>query len=314
MIACKKIFSKKVLKGIIIFLILYITVSMIATKTVYDSVFERYNADDNEVYASYSQEVISSCVRYSYKHSDYNLTGYLLKADNPLNKLIIIVPGFHSVCRNYAGIMNEFSLKGYDVFCFDSTGHGESGGESSVGFSSIIADLRATVEFINNNSEFGYDDVFLFGHSRGGYAVCCMINELDNISAIVSVNGINSAMDGIMSYSVDAVGKISYLNYPFLWLYQSMLMGSDVVGLDAYEEICDSSVPSLIIQSEEDEILNDGKYSVYAQRDENAPDVSGFVMYTVDGKDGHTSVLYDDIGNVNPDIVNMAVDFYVKHS
>ncbi len=314
MITYKKFFSKKVLKGIVIFTILYIIVSMVVTKIVYDSIFDRYSSSKDEIFAPYSGEFIDSCEKYSYKCSEYELVGYLSKADEPHNKLIIIVPGFHSVCRNYAGIMRDFSQKGYDVFCFDSTGHGESGGESSVGFPGIISDLRATMEFINNNSDFEYDDIFLFGHSRGGYAACCMINEYDNISGIISINGINSAMDGVMSYSVDAVGRVSYLNYPFLWLYQTIIMGSDVMDLDAYEEICQSSVPSLIIQSEEDEILNEGKYSIYAQQDENISDISDFVMYTIDGKDGHTSVLYDENGNTNIDIVNMSVNFFVKHS
>ena len=259
-------------------------------------------------------KVMNLSKKYSYDCGENKLAGYMYKASEGSKSLIIIVPGFHSKTADYSGVISAFSQNGFDVFCFDSTGHGESGGDSSVGFPQINNDLKSTVEFIQNSDEFDYNDVYLFGHSRGGYAACCLPEYNNGISAIISVNAVDSAMDGIMAYSVASVGPFAYVNYPFLSAYQSLIFGTELSGVKASDTIKETEVPVLVIQAEEDENLAEGGFSLYSQKDKITSDNVSFLWYDLKGSCGHTSILYDDNGVVNKDIVDISSEFFRQNT
>ncbi len=306
----KKKILKRFLKGSAVVIIIYLIVSILATKLVYDSVFQRYDAPAREI--SYANSYTGYGLRktYSYSCGDNKLSGYLYRTPSSGGGLVVVVPGFHAETEHYEGIIQGFMDLGFDVFAFDATGHGESGGETSVGFPQIINDLNATLDFIKGSKDFAYDDIFLFGHSRGGYAACCVINEHPDISAVISVNAVDTAMDGIMAYSTDYIGNIAYGNYHFLWLYQYLLFGSDVADRSASEQINKSNVPVMVIQSGSDEQLSEGDFSLYSHKEEITSDKATFVLYTGSGKDGHTSILYDKNGVANLEIIEKATIFF----
>ena len=306
----KKKILKSFLKGSAVVIIIYLIVSILATKLVYDSVFGRYDAPAEEV--SYAKQYTGYSARktYSYSCGDNKLSGYLYPSAVPTNKLVVVVPGFHAETEHYEGVIQGFLDLGFDVFAFDATGHGESGGETSLGFPQIINDLNATLDFIEGSKDFAYNDVFLFGHSRGGYAACCVINEHPDISGVISVNAVDTAMDGIMAYSTDYIGDIAYGNYHFLWLYQYLLFGGDVADRSASEQINKSEVPVMVIQSKNDEQLTEGDFSLYSHRDEITSSKASFVLYSSSDKDGHTSILYDKNGIANLEILEKATLFF----
>ena len=303
---------KKVLKGSAIAIIIFITISMIATKLIYDSIFQRYDSDINK--QPEALEELKATKTITYQSGENTLTGYLYKSPKESDSLIVLVGGFQSEVLEYTDVIRKFTASGFDVFSFDSTGHGTSEGDSAVGFPQIISDLNATLDYIENSDEFKYQDIFLFGHSRGGYGVCCVMGEHKSISAVISVNGVDKAMDGIMAGSVDSVGKLAYSNYPFLWAYQSMLFGKDLADRSAVERINKSNIPVLIIQSENDERIPKDFFSLYSHKDEINSENAEFMLYNSPDKDGHTSILYDDKGNANPDIIRRATAFFRKNT
>lgn len=307
----KKKFLKKVLKGIIIVIIVFITISMVATKFVYDYVFRRFDAV-NTVTSGVNGD-FSKAEKYSYPCGNHNLTGFLYKAENGCGDVVIMAPGFRAESLQYAKVAEKFAAEGFDVFIFDSTGHGESEGNSSLGFPQIINDLNATISFVEKAPEFSYDDIFLVGHSRGGYGVCCVLNEHKSISAAVSVNGVNTAMEGIMAYSVDVAGKIAYVNFPFLQLYQTSLFGS-IAEKNATDEVNSCDVPVMIIQSENDENIPKDEYSIYAHREQINSEGAKFILYNKPGNDGHTSILYDKYGMPNEDIIEEMSSFFKENT
>lgn len=314
MTSSKKKFLKKVLKGIAITIIVYLTVSMIATKLIYDSVFQRYNAENPQNILAETTDMVKNRKVFSYPCGEINLNGYLYSDGNCENGLIVFAPGFKAESVEYEGVVYAFLQEGFDVFIFNPTGHGNSGGEDSVGFPQIITDIESTMNFINSNSDFNYKDIFLFGHSRGGYGVCCAANGYNNISALVSVSGVDKSMDAIMSYSADYVGALAYGNYPFLSLYESMIFGSELSGSSAVEELNKSKIPSLIIQASEDEQIPADKFSIYSHRDEITSENVEYLLYTKSSCNGHVSILYDKNRNPNYDIIEKIADFYKENS
>lgn len=303
----KKKFVKRTSKIIIIIFLLFVFSSAIATKFIYDFMFLRYERQA-DIPSSLSS-LIEERQKIKYMSSDNILQGYLYH--NRGDTMVVIAPGFHAGGDDYIQQIKALLDYGYGVFAFDSTGSGESQGESCVGFPQELCDLNATLDYIEDNDKFGYRNIVLFGHSRGGYAVCCVLGYSHDISAVVSVAGINSAMEGIMEPSVDMVGPIAYSNYPFLWIYQSILFGVDVVNKNAVDEISSSSVPVLVIHGENDETVSKDEYSIYSHRQEIKSDNVEFFLCDEPGRDGHTNLLFDKDNTANDKLMDKINDFYV---
>ena len=63
-----------------------------------------------------------------------------------------------------------------------------------------------------------------------------------------------------------------------------------------------------------DDVLNEGKYSIYSNRKKVVSEKVDFCLYDKYGSDGHTSILYDKNKKPNYDIVNKIAQFYIQKS
>ena len=152
----------------------------------------------------------------------------------------------------------------------------------------------------------------MLGHSIGGYAVCCALRYEYKISAVVSISGVNSAMEGVISSSANYVGYFAYGNYGFLWLYQTMLFGADVVNMSASDEISQSDTPVLIVHGSEDNLFPDDKYSIISHRDEITSSQVEYLVCSTDEQNGHTSLLFDSDGTANKQLMSEINDFLIR--
>ena len=289
--------KKIIIRIILIFIILNIIACPIITKIIYDSMFPRYD-ETVEIKPEY-KEIYDSRANYPFEVGKNTLQGYLYDNEDK-TALIVVAPGFNASCDDYLPQIQKFYDAGYGVFTFDTTGSCTSEGDSSRGFEQELVDLDEALKFLESKDNLGYDKVVLFGHSRGGYSVCSvpLFDGHDDIAAIVSVSGINSAMEGIMEPAVDMMGKFAYANYPMLYLYQIILFDKDYVDADAVEAFDKTSIPALVIHGANDEKVAVDEYSVYSHKDEiEKEDVNNEVDYILDdtpGKDGHVDILTDD--------------------
>ena len=301
---------KKVLKGIGVAIIIYITFSILATMLVHNFVFKRYDGRASESFFSKKDSRGVSQTSFSYRCGGNVLKGYLYCGGESADGLIVFAPGFRSQIFDYEGVVYAFLQEGFDVFVFDPTGHGQSGGKSSVGFAQIIKDIDATLEFINNNKNFEYSDIFLLGHSRGGYGVCCTMNSHPDVTAAVSVNGADTSMDAIMAYSVGYIGPIAYVNYPFLSLYQDIVFGREISDKSAIKEIDKSHIPVLVIHAENDNQIPKDKYSIYSNRGKTNSRNAEFLLYNKNGYNEHNTIFCDESNKINYDVVKIISEFY----
>lgn len=319
--------------GIVItILLLFIIGSFAMTKIIYDGIFKRYDVEAEVPDALRSLiELRESVTFYS---GDYELQGYLYSAavipnnerdDGAISKtdgtkyddvnypvisgtpLVVIVPGFHAESDNYLWQVQSLLDYGYDVFIFDATGSGESGGNSYIGFSQELFDLDAALSYIE--ATYNYKNVFLLGHSRGGYAACGMLDTEHEITAVVSVSGINSAMEAVIGSAENYVGPLAYGNYPLLWLYQVSLFDEDTVSLQADDCISNSEVPTLVVQGNEDDTAPMDAGSIYSHKDEITSDHVEYYVCDVPGQNGHTDLLFDPDGTAN-DVLMETIDTF----
>ena len=293
--------KKRVLVAVLITFAAYILVSMAATKLIYDGIFRRYDPPKTEQVALQREE---PC----FYVGENRLQGYYYPSEEK-EILVLLAPGFHAGADSYLHQIRYFLERGWGVFSFDPTGSFESGGDSYIGFPQEIHDLEAALRFLREQENYGYGELVLFGHSRGGYAVCAMADSDYEISAIVSVAGVNSAMDAVIEPSADAVGPLAWMQYPFLWLYQSLLFDYDTANLEAAEVLNETDIPTLIIHGVSDETVSHDAHSVMAHRENISSEQVQFLSWQESGAEGHVDILYDPDGSANAELMAEIVSF-----
>lgn len=306
MVSNKK-FKKRILIIIAVFFA-FCVVSMAATKIIYDNIFARYDkpVDVPESLASMVEE--RQVCRFS--SGENLLTGYYYTATGEkAHGLILLVPGFRAGGDDYLWQISELRDLGWAVFTFDPTGTLQSQGKSQVGFSQTVYDLEAALKYVEKNRCFGYNELVLVGHSRGAYAACCVLEQETNVSAVVSISGVNSAMEAVMEMSTDAIGLISYGNYGFLWLYQAMLFGTDTLQREAVEGITEGDVPVLVVHGASDDQFPVDSSSIISYKEEIASEKVEYLLCDA----GHTDLMFDPDGTANDALIQEIHQFLLRN-
>lgn len=265
----KKTIKKICIIGISIFL-LFSIISIVIVKKVYDKNFTRVDRPDYTVYGGIIdyKEIATNYPRenVSFYSGDNLLAGYIYGSDNDKG-LIVLAHGLGEGADSYLSQIMYFLDNGYRLFSFDCTGVYDSEGSSMVGFSQAVLDLDAALKYIENNEELNDLSIFLFGHSWGGYAVTNVLNYDHNISAVVSVAGVNSAKDFIVNQMKEIMGWFGNLERPYLYLYQKYLF-KDEIKFSAVTGINKSDIPVLIIHGENDDTTLYNRDSITCHKDE----------------------------------------------
>lgn len=296
---------KRTLKAILLTVMIYVITSAALTKVIYDSTFRRYDPPPTEPPSALAA-MLDRRQSVRFPSGENTLQGYLY--DGSRDTLVVISIGHNASGDDYLWQIKSLLDYGWGVFIFDGTGAAESEGESCAGFPQAVSDLDAALTYLERNGRFGYRQTALLGHSQGGYAVCCVLTHGHEIAAAVSVSGVNSAMEGVLAPSTEAVGPFAYANYPFLWLYQASIFGAEAVNASAADAICASHIPVLIAHGQNDETVSADRFSILSHREE-IPQAECRI-YTEAGQDGHTSVLFDADGTANDLLMSDINDFF----
>lgn len=306
---------KLVIKIIVVFIILNIIACPIITKVIYDSMFPRYDCDPIVIEGKY-EAIVANRETEKFSSGDNELVGYLYASDEK-DVLVVVVPGMNASMDEYLPQILRFSEEGWGVFTFDPTGTCLSEGKSMVGFEQELLDLDEALTFVESNGNFGYEKIVLFGHSRGGYAATAVPLFDHDIACIISIGGINSAMEGIMEPAVGMMGGFAYANYPMLYLYNIMIFGKGYVDANAVEAMDKTDVPTLIIHGSEDERIAVDEYSTYShQVDIEATDVNDevdYILATEEGCNGHSDILRNSEGEANIELMEEIISFIAQN-
>ena len=306
MISSMKKSAKRIWSGILIGAFSFIIISLILTKVIYDGTFSRYDviaAVPNEL-----EGMVEARETPRFKSGENALCGYLYGGTG--DSLVVIVPGYRAGGDDYLWQISELNALGYGVFTFEATGSCRSEGDDAVGFAQTVNDLECALSYIEENGRFGYKKLYLLGHSRGAFAVCSVLDGGYDITAAVSISGVNSSMEAVIQPAADKVGFIAYGNYPFLWLYQASILGSDSVTTDAAQEIKASDIPVLVVQGAGDTQYTEEKYSVYSHCKEDGVKNVSYLLMKGNGQDGHTTLLFDADGTANNMLIEEIHSFF----
>ncbi len=281
--------------GIGITAIVFIVVSLITVKIVYDSQFPRYERPDENVTAQLRYSDIEKDyprIPVTFKSEKNVLQGNVYGGENTRG-LVVVAHGIGGGADWYLPHIKHFVDNDLRVFAYDCTGSYDSEGMSTRGFPQSVVDLHAALTFIAGQPDLSALPLVLFGHSWGGYAVVNVLHYPHDVQAVISISGVNDALDIILEQGQEMMGGFIHMQYPFLWLYQRLLFG-EVASLDAVSAINATDIPILIIHGEEDAMVSYEGSALIASRNEIKNPQVRYVKATTSGRNGHDNLFRTD--------------------
>lgn len=283
--------TKKMLFIALAVVILFCVVSFIVSKLTYDKQFPAHPTPDWNIYAGINYEMTDSEYdreRVEFISQENKLSGYIFGQENDKG-LVVISHGLGGGAENYLAQAIYFVENGYKVFSYDCTGSYESEGESTIGFPQAVIDLNNALEYIKTNNDLNKLDLYLIGHSWGGYAALNVLNYgTHDIKGVVSVSGVNSAIDFINGQASDMMGLFGKTQYPFLTLYQKTKFG-DIASFTAVDALNKSNIPALIIHGEDDTVVRE-EFSVISKKDKVKNPNVRYIIKEEAGSGGHNQI------------------------
>ena len=164
------------------------------------------------------------------------------------NKLVVFCHGMFSCKNDYIQDIAYIANKGFLVYGFDYLGTHESDGMLS-GFGNSIYSTDMVLKKLEDDAKFKDFDIYLIGHSWGGFAVTNVIKFHPNIKGVVGLAPMTSIVEQLHfgSKIPRFIGKI------FL-LYDKHYCGS-YSSMHSEESLKDYKGDILIIQSVDDNMV-----------------------------------------------------------
>lgn len=283
--------AKKIIAAILATTTGISAVTVASAVIAYETLFKRYERPN---YATYPGEYTFERVKdrlsreeFYFSAGESTLKGYYYKSSESLG-LVVIVHGFHAGADEFIPLAEALVKSGYDVFSYDGTGIYDSHGESAVGMCQAIVDLDNVLSYLSRTSPYNNKEIFLIGHSMGGYAVSSILALHKEVAACVAIAPMNDGYNMMVEKGREYVGDIALTAKPIFDTYQKMLFG-DYVKLNGLNGINSVDIPVLIVQGLCDKTIPHNTQSIYAKKDQiTNPNVEYMITDGILG--GHNTV------------------------
>jgi alpha-beta hydrolase superfamily lysophospholipase len=281
------------------FILLFSVISMIIVMFIYNGQFPRYDRHDMTVTAGLRYEDLEAQYPRNlvdFKSGNNRLQGYMYGLAHEQG-LVVVAHGIGGGADSYLPQIAYFVDQGWRVFAYDATGSFDSEGKTTKGFPQALIDLDAALTYINTQEEIADLPVLLFGHSWGGYAVANLLHYDYEIAGVATVSGANSPIEMIIEQGQRMMGGFINIQYPYLWLYQRILLGK-TASLNAVDAINGSDVPVLIIHGTEDEFVSYEGSSIISKINAITNPYVRAISYSEPGRSGHNN-LFRSIASID---------------
>ena len=169
-----------------------------------------------------------------------NIHHTLIKPQLEPKATIFVFQGSGSKVSNWAKLLKPLVEDGYQIFLMDYRGFGSSEGEAR--HEVVATDAHSAFLYLINLNEVKNKKLLVLGQSYGGQlAINVASNYPEHVDALITEGAFTSFQD-IAVHSTPWIGK------PFTWMIFSN-------PYDSTELIKETSVPKLIIHSQEDDVV-----------------------------------------------------------
>jgi len=193
-------------------------------------------------------------------------------------KLIVLSHGFRSGADDFLPLICALRERGYSVFSYDGTGTYDSKGRTLVGMCQALVDLDHTLSFLAREAQFRHEELYLVGHSLGGYAALSALRLHPEVKACVALAPVRDGTALMTETAELFVGKLALVGKPVFSVLQRLSFGK-YTEYNSVDGINSSRIPILIVQGKDDEILTYRKTSLCACKDRlKSPNLSFWVI------------------------------------
>lgn len=247
-------------------------------------------------YDYYEAACPREAVSFQGSHGD-TLRGFLYPAAGGADKgLVVFCHGIWAVPEEYLTLISYFVSRGFSVFTYCNSGAGYSDGKNLYGLQNSPLDLDCALKYIEGDSRFDGEDIFLCGHSWGAYAVTAGLNmDHSRVKGAVALSGFNTPAEVSYDTMSASVGKAAKLFMPFVKLIYRAEFGKNA-NLSAAEGIDRAGIPVLIVHGKNDAFIHYDVSAIISHRDEiQNPRVSYITLDEV-GMSEHNTYFCDREG------------------
>ena len=274
--------------------------TVLGAKALYDSIFPRYEKRD--IYTIFGEfdysRVADQLVRttFFFPSGPWKLQGYFYPCYGA-KKMVVVCHGMHSGSDDYLPFIAYFVQNGYAVFSYDCQGTYASEGDSTVGMCTPLVNLDHALNYIEKDRQLSQYQLYLFGHSWGGYAATSVLSLHKNICGCAAVAPFNSGYTLFVEKGEQFAGDLKdslICGFPkdFLDTYQALLF-KDYAKLDAVKGINSTNIPVFIAHGTRDFVISFNHQSVISHKDEIRK--KNVTYYVGSGAQaGHNTILHSE--------------------
>ena len=244
-----------------------------ATVVVMRKMFGRGDYPDprTDIYNRYDPDWkdIHSRTEVRFTSGDNELKGFIYGMENESPRgLLVFAHGISTGHESYINQLMWFVEKGWRVFAYDATGSGYSEGDGTVGLVQSALDLDKALTFAENDERLSGLDVYLLGHSWGGFAVSAVQNFDHDIKASAEISGYAYPLEMLDEGAVMTMhSRAAIVFHPFVWTYNKLVFG-EYADLNAVDGINKSGIPNLLIHGDKDDFVPYEKVGIISKGDE----------------------------------------------
>ncbi|MDE6667774.1 MAG: lysophospholipase [Clostridia bacterium] len=213
-----------------------------------------------------------------YTAEDFNLTsenieigklrGIIYQKDDAPKRddVVVFVHGMGPGHIAYTTEISYFCNLGYTVVAVDSLGCNLSGGRNIKGMYEGVKTAVAAIDYAR--AHFPEKEVYLVGHSWGGYSVLCA-SKRRKVEKVVAISAPNSPVKTIYGGAASVITKpVAAILCPFWWLINFLLFGAHG-NANAIKCARKNQTPTLLIHGDKDNIVSPSKAVFYKTYGEN---------------------------------------------
>ncbi|MBQ8546235.1 MAG: alpha/beta fold hydrolase [Clostridia bacterium] len=192
----------------------------------------------------------------------HTLKGYFYYYENPIkNKLIVFEHGMFGGHRSYMREIEMLAKHGYLVYAYDHTGCMESGGSGTGGFAQSLRDSNEVISKLKEIEKLHGYDIYVMGHSWGGFATLNVSRFHPDIKKIVAISGFVSPKKIIYQH----LG--GHLRIFAKKIYKGEVsLNPDYMEISALDTLANMTGEALIIHSPNDNVVSYKKHFLLLQK------------------------------------------------
>ena len=239
-----------ILGVIFVFILLLISLYIIAKK-LHNKLFQHRYQNDPRIRYYTKEEFNLGFKSVEIKLEDEILRGGLyFYPDYDEKKIFILNHGMWSGVDSYIQDIEYFASKGYLVLAMNYEGTLESSGKNIRGLSNSLRCVDYIVKYVKENEELKNKDIYVVGHSWGGFATVNIPyyhKDIKGILAIAPFYNVNSCMKGFLP-------KPLWISLPFYDLIERKLCGK-YAKANALKTLKEFKGNIVILHSENDKMV-----------------------------------------------------------